>query len=79
MGRIIVQTEAANPFDGDESIRCGMLVDTGAGALILPMAWKERFGTFQHHGVSTNSPLPDRIRILTSTLMRIRMPSCEPR
>ena len=25
-----------------------MLVDTGAGALILPMAWKERLGTFQH-------------------------------
>ena len=48
MGRIIVQTEVTNPFDGDKSIRCGMLVDTGAGALILPMAWKERFGTFQH-------------------------------
>ena len=29
------------------SIQCGMLVDTGAGALILPMAWKERFGEFQ--------------------------------
>ena len=48
MGRIIVQTEVTNPFDGDKSIRCGMLVDTGAGALILPLAWKERFGTFRH-------------------------------
>ena len=48
MGRIIVQTEVANPFDGGKSIRCGMLVDTGAGALILPLAWKERFGNFQH-------------------------------
>ena len=48
MGRIIVQTEVTNPFDGNKSVRCGMLVDTGAGALILPMAWKERFGTFQH-------------------------------
>ena len=48
MGRIIVRTEAANPFDGDKSIRCGMLVDTGAGALILPLAWKERFGNFRH-------------------------------
>ena len=42
MGRIIVQTEVTNPFDEDKSIRCGMLVDTGAGALILPLAWKER-------------------------------------
>ena len=25
-----------------------MLVDTGTGALILPLAWKERFGTFRH-------------------------------
>ena len=48
MGRIIVQTEITNPFDGNKSIRCGMLVDTGAGALILPLAWKERFGTFRH-------------------------------
>ena len=48
MGRIIVQTEVTNPFDGNKSIRCGMLVDTGAGALILPLAWKERFGTFRH-------------------------------
>ncbi len=29
------------------SIRCAMLVDTGAGALILPVAWKERFGKFK--------------------------------
>ena len=48
MGRIIVQTEVANPFDGRKSVRCGMLVGTGAGALILPSAWKERLGTFQH-------------------------------
>ena len=48
MGRIIVQTEVTNPFDGDKSIRCGMLVDTGAGALILLLAWKERFGNFRH-------------------------------
>lgn len=47
MGRIIVQTEVYNPFDGDRSVQCGMLVDTGAGALILPMAWKERFGEFR--------------------------------
>ena len=43
MGRIVVQTEVANPFDGDKSVRCGMLVDTGAGALILPSAWESYF------------------------------------
>ena len=48
MGRIIVQTEVTNPFDGDKSVRCGRLADTGAGALIFPVAWKERFGSCRH-------------------------------
>ena len=46
MGRIIAQTKVTNLFDGGGSIECGMLVDTGAGALILPSAWKERLGAF---------------------------------
>ena len=47
MGRIIAQTRVTNLFDPDKSIQCGMLVDTGAGALILPQAWKERLGNFR--------------------------------
>ena len=47
MGRIVVQTKVTNLFEEDKSIRCAMLVDTGAGALILPMAWKERLGKFK--------------------------------
>ena len=47
MGRIVVQTKITNLFDEDKSIRCGLLVDTGAGALILPSAWKERLGEFK--------------------------------
>ena len=47
MGRIIVQAKITNLFEEDKFIRCGMLVDTGAGALILPMAWKERLGKFK--------------------------------
>ena len=47
MGRIVVETRITNLFDEDKSIRCGMLVDTGAGALILPAAWKERLGAFK--------------------------------
>ncbi len=47
MGRIVVRTKITNLFGEDKSIRCGMLVDTGAGALILPSAWKERLGRFK--------------------------------
>ena len=47
MGRIVVQTKVTNLFEEDKFIRCGMLVGTGVGALILPMAWKERLGKFK--------------------------------
>ena len=47
MGRIVVRTRVTNLFDEDESVECGMFVDTGAGALILPAAWKERLGRFK--------------------------------
>lgn len=47
MGKIIAQVKITNLFDEDRFIQCGMFVDTGAGALILPMAWKERLGTFK--------------------------------
>ena len=47
MGRIVVDTRITNLFDEDRSIRCGMLVDTGAGALTLPSAWKDRLGKFK--------------------------------
>lgn len=46
MGRIIAETTVTNRFDDDKSIACGMLVDTGAGALILPSSWKNRLGEF---------------------------------
>ena len=39
MGRIVVRTRVTNLFDEDKSLECGMFVDTGAGALILPAAW----------------------------------------
>ena len=48
MGRIIAQTRVTNLFDEEKSIQCGMFVDTGAGALVLPAAWKERLGTFKY-------------------------------
>ena len=47
MGRIVVDTRITNLFDEDKSIHCEMLVDTGAGALILPSAWKDKLGDFK--------------------------------
>lgn len=44
MGRVVAQTTVTNLFDESKSIQCGMLVDTGAGALILPASWKARLG-----------------------------------
>lgn len=46
MGRIIAQTRITNLADESRSIECGLFVDTGAGALILSRAWKERLGDF---------------------------------
>lgn len=46
MGRIVAETTVTNRVDRDKSIECGMLVDTGAGALILPTSWKARLGRF---------------------------------
>ena len=48
MGRIIAQTEITNPLDEGKSVAAGMLVDTGAGALVLPVSWKEKLGNFLH-------------------------------
>ncbi|MCB2262408.1 MAG: retropepsin-like domain-containing protein [Candidatus Thiosymbion ectosymbiont of Robbea hypermnestra] len=47
MGRIVVPVRITNLFDEDKSIQCEMFVDTGAGALILPTAWKARLGEFK--------------------------------
>ncbi len=47
MKRIIANVKITNLIDEDKSIKCSMLVDTGAGALILPNAWKEKLGEFK--------------------------------
>ncbi len=46
MGRIVAQTTVTNRLGEDKAIQCGMLVDTGAGALFLPRSWKARLGRF---------------------------------
>ena len=79
MGRIVVQAEVANPFDGDKSVRCGMLVDTGAGALILPSAWKKRLGTFRHsEPVEPQLANQEAVRGEACGPVRIRMEGFRP-
>lgn len=46
MGRIIAQTKVTNLADEGKSVHCGMFVDTGAAALILPAAWRSKLGSF---------------------------------
>lgn len=46
MGRIIAQTTITNRLHEDKAIRCGVLVDALAGALILPQFWKVKLGRF---------------------------------
>ena len=48
MGRIIAQVKVSNPFEEDKTLEFSALVDTGAGALVLPMAWKEKLGHFKN-------------------------------
>ena len=48
MGRIIAQTTITNRLDEDKPIRCGILVDTGAGTLILSRSWKAKLCRFLH-------------------------------
>lgn len=44
MGRIIVPVTVRNTLDPAHEIRFDAFVDTGAGWLTLPMAWRERLG-----------------------------------
>ena len=69
MGRIIAQTRVTNLLDESKSLQCGMLVDTGAGALILPAAWKERLGEF---------PRTETVELLLANGEVVRGEACAP-
>lgn len=45
MGRIITRVSVSNPADPSKRVRCAALVDTGSAGLVLPRAWKSRFGS----------------------------------
>lgn len=46
MGRIVVPVHIRNPLDSAKAILCDALVDTGAGAFVLPSAWRDRLSPF---------------------------------
>ena len=69
MGRIIAQTKVTNLFDESKFVQCGMLVDTGAGALILPAAWKEWLGEF---------PRTETVELLLANGEVVRGEACAP-
>lgn len=69
MGRIIAQTKVTNLFDETKFVQCGMLVDTGAAALILPAAWKERLGEF---------PRSEAVELLLANGEAVRGGVCAP-
>ena len=69
MGRIVAQTKVTNLFDEKKFIRCGMLVDTGASALILPSAWKERLGEFKRS---------EAVELLLASREVVRGEACGP-
>ena len=69
MGRIIAQTKVTNLFDETKFVQCGMLVDTGASALILPAAWRERLGEF---------PRSEVVELLLANGEAVRGEACAP-
>ena len=69
MGRIIAQTRVTNLFGESKFVQCGMLVNTGAGALILPAAWKERLGEF---------PRTETVELLLANGEVVRGEACAP-
>ena len=69
MGRIIAQTKVTNLSDESKSVHCGMFVDTGAAALILPAAWRSRLGSF---------PREDGVELVLDNGKVVRGAACAP-
>src|SRR6185436_11029218 len=47
VGRIVASVTIENASDLSKGIRCDALVDTGASLMVLPRAWKDRFGKLE--------------------------------
>ena len=47
MGRLIAPADIHNIADPTKGCKIDLLVDTGASHIVLPHAWKDRFGDFE--------------------------------
>ena len=68
MGRIVTSVIVEN-VPATVAVRIDALVDTGAGYLTLPMAWKERFGAFA---------LEEEVTLQTATQQVVSGTVCGP-
>ena len=68
MGRIVTSVIVEN-VPATRTVRIDALVDTGAGYLTLPMAWKERFGPFA---------LEEEVALQTATQQVVSGTVCGP-
>lgn len=47
VGRIVASVTIENASDLSKGVRCDALVDTGASLMVLPSAWRDRFGKLE--------------------------------
>ena len=69
MGRIIASVRIDNASDASKGLRCDALVDTGASLMVLPSAWRDRFGELRQG---------TEIEVETATQEIVRAEVCGP-
>lgn len=69
MGRIIASVRIDNASDVSRGLRCNALVDTGASLMVVPSAWRTRFGELKS-GVE--------VEVETATQEIVRAEVCGP-
>jgi len=69
VGRISVKVRIRNLFEINHVLTCDALIDTGAGYMVLPQAWKDRLG---------NLPTVRYIDCETATQQLVKGEVCGP-
>jgi len=69
MGRIVTTVKIDNLSEPGKSIRCDALVDTGAAYMVLPNAWRNRWGGLE--GIDT-------VAVQTATQETVEGKICGP-
>lgn len=69
VGRIVASVIIENAADFSKRLRCDALVDTVASLMVLPKAWRDRFGLLES---------PAEIRVETATQEAVLAEVCGP-